>query len=134
MNELRDIAYISVPILVADKPNSNGRIYPQAALDSCIAEEAKRKPLLGVIGMDEVMGMELGKVSHIAENLRMQGDTLVADIRVVDTPAGKQLVELYKSGLITFRSSGFGKIGADGKTIENYELISINAVYDGADL
>jgi hypothetical protein len=131
---MKDIAYISAPILKADVPNSNGRIYPLAALENCIAEEAKRKPLLGVIGMDEGLSISLDKVSHIAENLRIEGDTLVADIRVVNTPAGNQLIELYKSGLITFRSSGFGKIGADGKTITDFEPISINAVYDGAEL
>jgi hypothetical protein len=132
---MTDDIVLSAPILVADKPNSNGRIYPRAALESYIAKaKANGGSLPGVIGMDQDPLVSLGNVSHMCENLRIQGDTLVADIRVLKTPMGEELKKLLTSPGISFRTAGFGTLSADGKTITDFEPISINAVYDGAEL
>ena len=125
---------LTADIMIADKPNGNGRIYPRAALEACVKRWEAKRPLLGVIEVDRGPLIAMDEASHVIEKLSVQGDTLVADIKVLDTVEGRRLQQLLAGATVTFRSSGFGKVAEDGKTILDYELISINATIDGTEL
>jgi Prohead core protein serine protease len=115
-----------VQIMRADVPNGNGRVYPRATLES-VVEQAKAKPPLGHLGVPEGPTVELGKVSHTVGNLRLEGDYLVGDITVLDTPKGRVLMDLLDT--CQFRASGTGMVSEDGVVTE-FQLISIDAVSD----
>jgi hypothetical protein len=121
----------TVQILRADVPNSNGRIYPLAALERCV-EQAEAGPIFGSLGLTEGTSIDLSKVSHTIENLRIEGEYLVGDVTILHTPEGERLNALLDGVQIDFRPTGTGVI-REG-LITNYNLISIDAVFDGATL
>jgi hypothetical protein len=121
----------TVQILRVDVPNGNGRIYPLAALEQCV-EKAKAGPIFGVLGLTEGTSVDLSKVSHTIENLRIEGEYLVGDVTILHTPEGKRLDALLDGVQIDFRPTGTGVI-REG-LITNYNLISIDAVFDGVTL
>lgn len=90
----------TVTIMTVDKPNKNNRIYSRETMQKAIDEvnEKKQGRVFGTIGMPEGNSVELGKVSHIAGNLRIDDDgQVLADIMVLDTPEGAKLREILKT-------------------------------------
>lgn len=125
----------TVEVAVADTPNKNGRVYPRAELEKMIEQANKRAEsgqLLGELGMGEGGNIEMSRVSHTISNLRWQGDTVVADITILKTPMGKIIEDLAKQGTnLDYRTRGFADVSEDG-VISNFQLVSIDAVTDGA--
>jgi hypothetical protein len=69
-------------------------------------------------------------------NLRKENGQLIGDVQVQRTPAGRALQEMLDAGIRTdFRTAGVCNFapGGDGVLrVENYQLISVNAVNNGA--
>jgi hypothetical protein len=130
----------TVTIMTVDKPNKNNRIYSRETMQKAIDEvnEKKQGRVFGTIGMPEGNAVELGKVSHIAGNLRITDDgRVLADIMVLDTPDGAKLREMLKVESIQYdyRTAGYGDIveREDGvKEVVNFTPISVSLVLDGA--
>lgn len=118
-----------VHIMRADLPNGNGRIYPMAALEHCV-KRAEAGPIYGELGVPEGTSVNLNKVSHTVDNLRIEGDLLVGDITILHTPQGEQLSKILSA--CVFRPTGTGVIR--NGIVTDYHLISIDAVVDGAEL
>lgn len=121
-------------ILKIGTPNKNGHVYPEEAVDAMIEQFNKRAEtgqVLGELGMGQGGTIHLENVSHIVSNLRKQGDTVVATIKVLKTPSGQILESLLGKAPMDFRTRGFADIDAHG-VISNYQLVSIDAVSDGA--
>jgi hypothetical protein len=80
-----------VPFAVAEVYQGSGRIYPYAELALAIFNIDR--PILGRIQNDSVESHEidLEVVTHICENFRMEGNTALCDVRVLDTPRGFML-------------------------------------------
>lgn len=114
---------VTVQILRADRPNSNNRVYPMAALKRCI-EKAEAGPVYGSLGLTQGTVVELGAVSHIVEDLRLQDGYLVGKVRVLATPKGLELLKVIEH--CKFRPTGTGII-REG-LVTDYNLISIDAV------
>lgn len=123
---------MKVVIVIADKPNRNGRIYPRSELEQAIAD--KDAGVCGTIGMPEgdIIGDIIGnkEASHVVRNLRFEGDALVGDVEILDTPKGDELREILQHTSLDFRTCGFGD--NDAGVVRNFVLTSINAVENGA--
>ena len=122
----------------ADVPNRNGRIYTKEVLAKMVEDFNSRpakESLIGQLGFPE-NNMPAGNVidlsiaSHIVEDLRLKDEHLVADIKILDTNCGEELIELMKNGGAVFRTQGIGKAEISGDTaiISDYTLTTINAV------
>lgn len=117
---------MKVVIQQADVPNLNGRIYPKDLLEKVIESQS----LMGMVGMNETSTLELEKVSHKVENLRMENGYLVGELKILSTPMGKTLSQLpYNEN--SFRLSGVGTVDKDGR-VENFSPIAINYTKDPA--
>lgn len=117
----------SVNICELNKPNKNGRIYTYSAFKDVIG-----KSFYGSIGMPkECCELNLATVSHVVENIRIEDDMLIGDVKILKTPEGKNLKELVDN--VVFRLAGTGILTRE-KIVDDYKLISINAVNidDGA--
>lgn len=120
---------IDQKILILDVRNPNGRIYTTETAGEIIRQ---KRQILGSLGMSKEGSFDLSKTSHICENLMIKGGWLVGTIRVLDTEYGKTLRTLLQAEVrLDFRVVGFGNLSEDG-TITNFELVSINAVNEGA--
>jgi hypothetical protein len=123
---------LTAKILGVGVPNENGHVYPPEAVQAMIEQAEKRisaGALFGELGMPLRGTIDLYNVSHQITNLRVQGDTVVADIKVLKTPQGEILKGLLED--IDFRTRGYATLSADG-VVSDYQLVSIDAVSDGA--
>lgn len=114
-----------VKILPIDRPNWNGRTYSQSVVQSAI--EKCKTPVYGSLESD--VNIDLTKVSHITENLRIDNGWLVGDVKIFKTPRGQILSGLLlsqKPDNIKFVTAGYGNISSDG-IVSDLVICSINA-------
>lgn len=128
-------------------PNKNNRIYPLKVIEDIIKVNAGM-PIIGTVGMPDVV-RELGypfdlivsmdDASHVANNLAIKDNWLVADICVLDNISkGKKLHSALTRGEhIDFRMAGYCRttestVATDIQEVTEFLLCSINAVADGA--
>lgn len=118
----------------ADKPNQNRRVFPRKVLEQQVErlqEDVRNRRLLGELGVPGEAVIRFNKASHVILDLYMSDNNLMAEIEVLDTPAGKQLRSLLSAGVpIGFRMSGVGdgdSIGGNFVVNESYKLIQIFA-------
>lgn len=126
-----------VKVCDADIPNKNHRIYPKEVLEEQVRRfNQKAEPMVGCTGTPASNIVELNKISHQVTKLYMEGSSLMAEIEILQTPAGKDLEALVSAGInIGFRMSGTGdckKIKKGGYIIGNYTMTQIFATNDPA--
>lgn len=113
-----------VPLLMCDRPNANGRIYPKEEVEKAISE-IKTPPLLGMFGPAEGLSISLTDVAYVVENIRFnEYNNLIADIRTLDTPKGKILEPILD--LCEFNTVGTGIVGMDG-VISEFKINYVSA-------
>lgn len=120
-------------ILMFGRPNTNNRTYTQEAAEH-IVEKINSGNMMGMLGFQETqMTVDLTKVSHRMENARIEGEYVIADAVVLDTPEGKTLRQLVESQQnvphslgVNFATAGVGDLQLDG-TIKDFKCISVNA-------
>ena len=127
----------------ADKPNANGWIYPRHILEENIKrleEQVKNKQLLGELDADhyepyqEKVPAELvlksiikfANVSHMITDMRLEGNDLVIDYTVLQTPMGKLVKALMDDKVkLQIVPRGIGSV-KDGVVQPNYKLITFD--------
>lgn len=122
----------------ADRVNKNNRIYPFAVLDKNVKnlEEAiKKRSLVGECDHPNNQQVSLGNVSHLVTKLWWEGNTLMGEGEILNTPSGKVVKSLLESGIvvgISSRGVGNGTNNNDGVLVigESYRLISWDLVQD----
>lgn len=70
-------------------------------------------------------------ISHVIKKLYMSNNCLIADIKILDTPKGIELLRIIKEEEIVFRLKGIAKtekISGNYLIKKGYKLLSINAV------
>jgi len=119
-----------------DIPNKNNRVYPREMMANIIAKVNEGDTgLFGQIDMPSHERVALDKVSHIVRELRIDGNDIVGHVAILKTPQGEILEQLIKLGIpVDFRMHGYADVHEkDGiYMVENFKLISVNAVLDGA--
>lgn len=122
----------------AEAVNKNKRIYPYAILDENVQ---KLKPIIearGLVGeldhpTDSIIHFE--KCSHVITKLWWEGNTMMGEGEILNTPYGKILKSLLQDGVrigISSRGVGNGRSDENGILVigESYKLITFDAVAD----
>ena len=122
----------------AEAVNKNKRIYPFSVLDENVK---KLKPIIearGLIGeldhpTDSIIHFD--KCSHIVTKLWWEGNNLMGEGEILNTPYGKILKTLLNDGVrvgISSRGVGNGRSDENGILVigESYKLITFDAVAD----
>lgn len=117
----------------ANAKNQNGRVYPKNILEREIEKykgrEIRENRAYGELDHPESSVVELKNTSHIIREVWWNGDDVVGQVEILNTPAGKILQELVKAGCtVGISSRGMGsvkQIKEDGTVaVENdFELI-----------
>lgn len=127
---------MKVEVCKADVPTHTRRIYPRWLLEreaDRMQETIKARGWFGTLGPPDDSIIRLKDSSHLVTDLRMEGDNLVAEVEILNTPAGRVLKQLLEvPGLkMNFRLSGVGNgvVNEDGVLVvgESYKLIQIFA-------
>jgi len=121
-----------------DEKNNNGRIYKKPLLErevKKIAEAMTERRLLGELDHPTHDSVKLSNVSHLITNLNFNGNELLGECELLDTPAGKVAQALVEGGVkVGISSRGMGTLSeqADGtKTVnEDFKLVTFDLVAD----
>lgn len=122
----------------AEAINKNKRIYPYAVLDENVKKLVPIIEARGLIGeldhpTDSIIHFE--KASHIITKLWWEGNNLMGEGEILNTPHGKILKSLLNDGVrigISSRGVGNGRSDENGILVigESYKLITFDAVAD----
>jgi hypothetical protein len=119
----------------ADLKNGNGRVYPRKVLEREI-ENYKRlveeRRALGELDHPDDPVINLRNTSHLVTKIWWEGNDVKGKVKVLNTPSGKVLQELAKSGVtlgISSRGLGSTSQGHNGLMVEDdFQLICFDFV------
>ena len=122
----------------AEAVNKNKRIYPYGVLDENVKKLLPIIEARGLIGeldhpSDSIVHFE--KASHVITKLWWEGNNLMGEGEILNTPHGKILKALLNDGVrvgISSRGVGNGRSDENGILVigESYKLITFDAVAD----
>jgi hypothetical protein len=122
----------------ANAVNKNRRMYPYEILESNVTRLKEAITNRGLVGeldhpTDSIIHFE--NTSHLITKLWWDGQVLMGEGEVLDTPSGKVLRSLINAGVrvgISSRGVGNGSTNEDGVLVigESYKLITFDAVAD----
>jgi len=111
--------------------NGNGRIYPKEVLE----REAKKyedgpiksNTAMGELDHPESSIVNLNNVSHIIKRIWWDGNDLMGELELLNTPSGKIAQEIVSAGIpLGISSRGMGSVKQIGETVEvqdDFELL-----------
>jgi hypothetical protein len=122
----------------AEAVNKNKRLYPYAVLDENVKKLMECVKARGLIGeldhpTDSIIHFE--KASHVITKLWWEGNSLMGEGEILNTPHGRILKSLINDGIrigISSRGVGNGTVDENGILVigESYKLITFDAVAD----
>ena len=119
----------------ADAVNGNGRIYPHKVLMKEVENYnklVKDRRALGELDHPEDSVINLRNASHLVTEIWWKEKDVMGKVKVLDTPSGKVLQELVKSGVsLGISSRGMGSVREDqNQTIveDDFQLICFDFV------
>jgi len=119
----------------AGTKNGNGRIYRKETLEREVKnyqDAIRERRSLGELDHPDDSVINLKNSSHLVTKMWWDGDSVMGKIEVLDTPSGKILKELVKSGIklgISSRGLGSVKQKKEGTIVEDdFQLICFDMV------
>lgn len=122
----------------AEAINKNKRMYPYDVLDENLQrlqEAIADRRLIGELDHPTDSIIHFANASHIVTKLWWEGNILMGEGEILNTPHGKVLKAQIEDGVkvgISSRGVGNGKVNEDGILVigESYKLITFDAVAD----
>lgn len=122
----------------AEAVNKNKRMYPFGVLDESVKrlqEAIDNRSLVGELDHPTDSIIHYANASHVVTKLWWEGNVLMGEGEILNTPHGKVLKALIDDGVrvgISSRGVGNGSTNEDGILVigESYKLITFDAVAD----
>lgn len=122
----------------AEAVNKNKRMYPYGVLDESVKrlqEAIDNRSLVGELDHPTDSIIHYANASHVVTRLWWEGNVLMGEGEILNTPHGKVLKSLIDDGVrvgISSRGVGNGTTNEDGILVigESYKLITFDAVAD----
>lgn len=117
------------------KSNRNGRIYPRELWENVLASDYVKEMIEnhGLVGEldhpEERLEISLQNVSHVINDMWIEGDQVMGVIDILPTPSGKIVNELLDYGTdIGISSRGAGSVGSGNIVDPDYQFITFDFV------
>jgi len=111
-------------IQAAGKPNANNRIYPREILereDRRYQEMIRDRRAMGELDHPDSPVVQLENVSHLVTETKWEGQDLVGEIEVLDTPKGQILGKLVERNVkLGISSRGLGSVRRNN---QGYDMV-----------
>ena len=116
----------------ADIQNRNKRIYPLHEMCRAVASANKmiqeNGGIFGEADHPNSLNININKISHIITELYMDGSNAIGKAKILDTPMGKIVKEISKTGVkYGVSSRGTGQVNEDG-IVENFQIVTVDVV------
>lgn len=92
---------VKAQIMKIGTPSATGRVYSREVMEEAIKkfnESQIKGGTLGQVG-DLSHPVNLKDISHIFENVRIENDAVVADMKILNTPQGENVKTLLESDI-----------------------------------
>ena len=111
--------------------NGNGRVYPKAVLEREAKKYAdtaiKSNTAMGELDHPESTIINLKNASHNIKRIWWEGNDLMGELELLNTPSGKIAQEIVSAGIpLGISSRGMGSVQQIGETVEvqdDFELL-----------
>ena len=111
--------------------NGNGRIYPPEVLKNQVELYTKgpvaSNTAMGELDHPESTIVNLGNVSHVIKRVWWEGNDVMGELELLNTPSGKIAQEIILAGIpLGISSRGMGSVKQIGETVEvqnDFELL-----------
>jgi hypothetical protein len=115
----------------ADVKNGNGRVYPldilKKQVDDYIKGPVASKTATGELDHPEASIINLSNVSHLITKVWWEGNDVIGELILLNTPSGKIAQEIIAAGIpLGISSRGMGSVKQIGETVEvqdDFELL-----------
>lgn len=112
--------------------NANQRVYPVSEITRAVESVQKKIsdgfPVLGECDHPPELTVNVDRVSHIIENMWMDGPNGFGKLKIVPTPMGNIIRTLIESGAqLGVSSRGSGEVGSNGE-VSNFEIVTVDIV------
>ena len=115
----------------ANKKNGNGRVYPLNTLKEQINKYMNgpmaSRTSTGELDHPESSIINLSNVSHLITKIWWEGNDVMGELTLLNTPSGKIAQEIIKAGIpLGISSRGMGSVKQIGETVEvqdDFELL-----------
>jgi len=115
----------------AETKNGNGRVYPKEVLmrevEKYIKGPVSQNNAMGELDHPESSVINLSNVSHNIKKVWWDGNNLMGNLELLNTPSGKIAMELVSAGIpLGISSRGMGSVKQLGETVEvqdDFELL-----------
>jgi hypothetical protein len=115
----------------AETKNGNGRVYPREVLmrevEKYIKGPIAQNNAMGELDHPEASVINLSNVSHNIKKVWWDGNNLMGNLELLNTPSGKIAQELVSAGIpLGISSRGMGSVKQLGETVEvqdDFELL-----------
>jgi hypothetical protein len=124
----------------ANEVNNNKRIYPKQILErevSKLQPLINEKRLLGELEHPERVNVSLTNASHLITGLSWNGNVLMGEAKILNTPAGKIAQQLIKDGVkLGVSSRGTGSLKESqthpgvSEVTDSYKMLTFDLVAD----
>ena len=116
----------------AEQRNQNGRVYPLAEIKKAVDEIDQRirkgETVMGELDHPPELQINLDRVSHIIEDMWMDGNNGIGKLKLIETPMGNIAAALMKAGAaLGVSSRGSGNVSDDG-VVDGFECVTVDIV------
>lgn len=116
-----------------DKLNANERIYPAreiARAVQTINEQIKTgHSVLGEVDHPDDLKINLDRVSHMIENMWMEGTDGYGKLKILPTPMGQLVKTMLDSGVkLGVSSRGSGNVNDHNGHVSDFEIVTVDVV------
>ncbi len=124
--------YMKGIFLQGEERNRNGRVYPKAIIEEAVQSLQERmkngETITGELDHPEDLSINSKEISHMIEEIHMEGNYGVGTIKVLHTPIGLIVGNLLEEGVrLGVSSRGQGDLGY-GDVVTSYDISTIDIV------
>ena len=124
--------YMKGIFIQGDVKNQNQRVYPIQEINKAVMQINERikkgETVLGELDHPEELSINLDRVSHIIEEMDMNGKDGHGKLKIIPTPTGNIVKTLLQSGAkLGVSSRGSGNVGDNGY-VSDFEIVTVDIV------
>ena len=130
-NEGKDL-YMKGIFIQGEQQNHNGRVYPLNEINNAVKTLQEKIDggfsVLGEADHPDDLNINLDRVSHVIENIQMNGSDGIGKLKLLPTPMGNICTTLIESGVkLGVSSRGSGNVTESGK-VSDFEIVTVDIV------
>lgn len=113
--------------------NANERVYPVNEIENAVKtlneQVSGGYSVLGEVDHPDDLKINLDRVSHMIENMWMDGPNGCGKLKILPTPMGQLVKTMLESGVkLGVSSRGSGNVSEDSGQVSDFEIITVDIV------